>query len=273
MSLLRIVLVGCALLVYSTGSLASECKNPTALGTSRVLEVDPFDFPLVGKQQYMETLRLKDREVVLTFDDGPEPGVTDQILKDLAQECVKATFFMIGQQAAEDPKLARQVYDAGHTVGFHTFSHIDVEKAAFDKAKADINLGIAAVRDALGEKRPPAPFYRPPFLSMTKEIERYLISRGMMIWSIDVDSDDWMEGAWPVVLGKSRLTPEMEVLERTLSRLELAGKGIVLMHDIKPVTAKMMPRFLSELKARGFKIVHVVPTKPRADKAASATSN
>lgn len=69
---------------------------------------------------------------------------------------------MIGLNAAESPELARRVYDEGHSVGFHTFSHPDVEKITFDKAKADINKGIAAVREALGPTRTAAPFYRPP---------------------------------------------------------------------------------------------------------------
>jgi peptidoglycan/xylan/chitin deacetylase (PgdA/CDA1 family) len=242
-----------------TDASASECKHPDALGTSRVLEVDPHAFPMVGKVQYMETLRLKDREVVLTFDDGPVDEGTDLVLDVLARECAKATFFMIGLNAAESPELARRVYDEGHTVGFHTFSHPDVETITFDKAKADINKGIAAVREALGPTRNAAPFYRPPYLSMTKELERYLHSNGMMIWSIDADSDDWMPG-----------TTDDELLKRTLDRLEEAGKGILLLHDIQPITTRVLPRLLVELKKRNFKLVHVVPTPDKKMKSVAA---
>jgi peptidoglycan/xylan/chitin deacetylase (PgdA/CDA1 family) len=144
-------------------------------------------------------------------------------------------------------------------VGFHTFSHPDVEKMSFDAAKADINKGIAAVREALGPTRAAAPFYRPPYLTMTKELERYLNSQGIMVWSIDVDSDDWAGGT------------DDEVLDRTITRLEEAGKGILLMHDIQPVTTRVLPRLLLELKKRNFKIVHVVPT-PTAVKPSSLVS-
>lgn len=250
------ILLGLVLSTLSAPSVAGDCAgNPDALGTSRTINVKPRDFPLVGKMQYMETLRLRDREVVLTFDDGPMVGQTDQVLKALAHECVKATFFFLGINAAEYPVLAQRAYDEGHTIGYHTFSHPNVEHISFEKAKADINLGIAAVKDALGAKRRPAPFYRPPYLSMTKELERDLTGRGFMVWSIDADSKDWMA-----------LTTENALIARTLKELETAGRGIILMHDIQPVTARAMPRLLAELKKSGFRIVHVVQADERTSK-------
>src|SRR5215813_12741559 len=108
----------------TTGSMAAKpCTNPQALNTSRTIVVGPADFPMVGKQQYMETFRLKDREVILTFDDGPIAPHTDKVLDALAAECVKATFFMMGANVAEAPHFARRAYDEGHSVGTHTFSH------------------------------------------------------------------------------------------------------------------------------------------------------
>ena len=250
------ILLGLVFCTLSAPSLAGDCVgNPDALGTSRIINVKPHEFPLVGKVQYMETLRLRDREVVLTFDDGPMEGQTDQVLKALAHECVKATFFFLGINAAEYPELAQRAYDEGHTIGYHTFSHPNVEQISFEKAKADINLGIAAVKDALGENRRPAPFYRPPYLSMTKELERDLTGRGFMVWSIDADSKDWMA-----------LTTEDALIARTIKELETAGKGIILMHDIQPVTARAMPRLLAELKKRGFQIVHVVQANDQTTK-------
>jgi len=243
----NVILAGLLTAGTHASAVANECKHPDALGTSRVLEVDPRAYPLVGKVQYMETLRLKDREVVLTFDDGPLEEGTEAILGQLARQCAKATFFMIGLNVAESPELARRVYDEGHTVGFHTFNHPDVEKITFEVAKADIEKGMAAVKEALGPTRRAAPFYRPPYLSMTKELERYLNSNGLMVWSIDADSEDWIPAT------------DDALLERTLDSLEKAGKGILLMHDIQQATVRVLPRLLVELKKRGFKLVHVVP--------------
>lgn len=245
-------------LLFSSFQAAAEpeCENADALRTSRILTVDPREYPLVGKMQYMETLPLRDREVVLTFDDGPLDEKTEVILEQLKQQCAKATFFMIGLNAAESPELARRVYDAGHTVGFHTFNHPDVEKMTFEAAKADINKGIAAVTEALGPTRSAAPFYRPPYLSMTRPLERYLTANGYMVWSIDADSEDWVAGT------------DDALLQRTIDRLEEAGKGILLMHDIQPATIRVLPQLLAELKKRNFKLVHVVPPADRTNKAA-----
>src|SRR3569623_1860287 len=104
--------------------LAGDCPgNPDALGTSRTLVVDPREHPRIGTMQYRETLPLKDHEVVLTFDDGPLPKYSNQILKILADECIKATFFEIGEQAKANPEGVRKLIAAGHTVGTHSMTH------------------------------------------------------------------------------------------------------------------------------------------------------
>src|SRR4051812_41661083 len=110
----------------SASAWAAPCPgNPNALGTSRVLAVDPAQYGRLGTMQYSQfpQLPLADREVVLTFDDGPVPPYTDSVLKTLADQCVKATFFMIGRQASQFPETARRVYEAGHSIGTHSQNH------------------------------------------------------------------------------------------------------------------------------------------------------
>jgi peptidoglycan-N-acetylglucosamine deacetylase len=98
--------------------IASECPgNPNALGTSRIMVVDPAEHPRVGSLQYQETLPLNDHEVVLTFDDGPLPPYTTHILDTLASNCVKATFFIVGRMANSSPDLVRRAFREGHTIG------------------------------------------------------------------------------------------------------------------------------------------------------------
>src|SRR3954447_10387190 len=93
---------------------AADCPgHPDALGTSRTLVVDPREHPRIGTMQYPETLPLEDHEVVLTFDDGPLPRNSDQVLAILAAQCIKATFFTIGRQARENPEGVRKLRDAG----------------------------------------------------------------------------------------------------------------------------------------------------------------
>src|SRR5262245_60086366 len=97
--------------------------HPDAIGTSRTLVVDPRAHPRIGSMQYPETLPLADHEVVLTFDDGPLPKNSNQVLQILADNCVKATFFIIGEQARANPEGVRKLIAAGHTVGTHSQRH------------------------------------------------------------------------------------------------------------------------------------------------------
>ena len=164
------------------------CGRPGALGVSRVISVDPRVTPVVGGQDYGVRLPLAPGEVVLTFDDGPNPSSTNQVLKALADECLRATFFMVGRQARAHPQTVRQVRAAGHTIGTHSQNH-PLGRLPFARAKYEIDAGIASVTAALGTS--PAPFFRFPGLYRTREAERYLQERGITVWSVDVDSNDW----------------------------------------------------------------------------------
>jgi len=243
--MVRGVLIVCAVLAFGCADAwASSCRNPNALGVSRVISVDARTLPVVGVQDYGVRLPLAPGEVVLTFDDGPNPGSTSSILRTLADECLHATFFMVGRQARAHPETARQVLAAGHTIGTHTQNH-PLRRLPLNGEIREIETGIASVSAALG--RQPAPFFRFPGLYRTREAEQYLHQHGIVVWSVDVDSYDW----------KHNDTTAM--LNSTVARLQARRGGILLMHDIKPRTARVLPKLLAMLKARGFHIVHVVP--------------
>jgi peptidoglycan/xylan/chitin deacetylase (PgdA/CDA1 family) len=145
---LRILWALAALLVIMTGpTFAAECAGkPDALGTSRTLMVDPTEHVRLGIMQYPETLPLSDHEVVLTFDDGPLPPYTSRALDILASECVKATFFLVGQMAKAHPGTVRQIQAAGHTIGTHSNSHpFTFHRMTREQADAEVEGGIAAV--------------------------------------------------------------------------------------------------------------------------------
>src|SRR5579863_4397741 len=98
-------LLGC---IATQTASANNCPgHPDAIGTSRTLVVDPRAHPRIGSMQYPETLPLQDHEVVLSFDDGPLPRNSNQVLQILADNCVKATFFEIGEQARAYPEGIR----------------------------------------------------------------------------------------------------------------------------------------------------------------------
>ena len=229
---------------------ATECPAD-ALGVSRTITVDPSEHRLVGSWQYGESLPLNDHEVVLTFDDGPLPPYTDRVLELLAGECVKATFFMVGRMVQAYPAAVQRVYNEGHTIANHSQTHpFTFHKMSVDQASREIEGGFSSLRTALGDPKAVAPFFRFPGLLRQTAVEQYLADHGDMAWSVDLAADDWTH------------INNREVARRAISRLEARGKGILLLHDIQPATALAMPEILKELKARGFKIVHVVPATP-----------
>ena len=237
---------------------AAECP-PGALGVARTLVVDPREHTRIGAMQYGETLPLEDKEVVLTFDDGPVPRHTGSVLETLASECTKATFFMVGQMANAYPAMVRRVHDEGHTVANHSQTHpFTFSRMSVPQAAAQIEGGFTSIRAALGDPDAVAPFFRIPGLLRQDSVEQYLAAHGVMTWSVDVVADDWTH----INAG--------EIARRAVSRLDARGKGVLLLHDIHEKTAVALPVILQELKARGFKIVHVVPAAP--DRPTTATT-
>ena len=229
---------------------AADCPgNPNALGTSRTLVVDPREHPRIGTMQYPETLPLADHEVVLTFDDGPLPRNSNKVLDILAAECVKATFFTIGNMARFAPEGVRKLLAADHTIGTHTQTHpLSMNRMPTERARQEIDDGIASTKAALGDNADAlAPFFRIPGLLRADNVEDYLAEQGIQVWSADFLADDW------------RHISSARVYDLAISRLEANGKGILLLHDIQARTVAALPRILETLKARGYRIVHVVP--------------
>ena len=225
--------------------------NPNALGTSRTLVVDPMEHPRIGTMQYRETLPLKDHEVVLTFDDGPLPPHSTQVLQILASECVKATFFIIGRMAHQFPEGVRRVRAAGHTVATHSENHpLHFERMSPERIRQEIDDGIKHTAEALGDPSAVAPFFRVPGLRRGEVMEDYLVSKGIQSWSADFPADDWLH------------ISSDQVYSRAISRIEAKGRGILLLHDIQARTVAALPRILQTPKARGYRIVHVVPATP-----------
>jgi peptidoglycan/xylan/chitin deacetylase (PgdA/CDA1 family) len=226
------------------------CDKPSGMGLARIVEIDTTGGPGFGFEHFKQYDFLRDKEVVLTFDDGPWPGNTPAVLKALADECLKATFFEIGKHATWHPEITKQVIEAGMTVGTHTWSHKDLARNPYAKdieqAKAEIEMGISAVHMAAGGGKV-APFFRFPALQHPPQLMSYLAERNIGVFSTDIDSRDF------------KLHKPEEVIKSVMSQLEKHGKGIILVHDFKHHTAEALPELLRQLKAGGFKVVHMVP--------------
>lgn len=229
---------------------AAACPRGDALGTARVMTVDPATYPRVGLKSFPQTLPLADKEVVLTFDDGPYPPTTTKVLAALADECVRATFFLIGRNAEANPALVRRIAAAGHTVGHHTWSHRLLDRTGQPESNNEIDRGISADERALhgaATSTPSTPFFRFPGFASTPSLLASLQSRGIAVFGADLWASDW-----------NPMTPEQQLALLT-SRLEQARKGIILLHDTKAQTAKMLPAFLRYLHRNGYRVVHLVP--------------
>ncbi|HET7849211.1 MAG TPA: polysaccharide deacetylase family protein [Pseudolabrys sp.] len=253
--MIRLLTIAAAAVLLPLVARAQPCPgNPDALGTARGLAVDARTTPRVGHKEFTGSLALRDKELVLTFDDGPWPGTTPKVLDALKHECVRATFFLIGRSAAEYPALARRELAEGHTIGHHTYSHALLDRLPIAAAEAQIDRGIEEDELALyGRRRrePTTPFFRFPGFASTPALLDRLGSRDVVVFGADVWASDW-----------NPMTPEQE-LQLILARIERVNHGIVLFHDTKAQTARMLPAFLRALKKRGYRIVQAVPAAPR----------
>ncbi len=268
MRLGRAITISCIALAASVASgmaAAAPCANPNALGLARTVEVDTTGGPGFGFEQYKAHDFLLLKEVVLTFDDGPWPNNTRAVLQALEHHCVKAIFFPIGKHALWHPEILKEVAAAGHTIGGHTWSHANLAggkswprrvakkseaEPPADKAVEEIEKGFSAIKLAIGTQ--PSPFFRFPYLKDPKEALDYLGTRNIAVFSHDLDSFDFK---------KSK--PE-DVIKSVMSKLERKGKGIILMHDFQQHTAAALPALLDELKAKGYKVVHMRAKAPLA---------
>ena len=247
--------VGFVAVLFGIGPASAEsCPgNPDALGTSRTIVVGPQDYQRVGSMQYKEkNLPLNDHEVVLTFDDGPLPPWSDRALDILKSQCVKVTYFIVGEMARVYPDVVRREYEAGDTIGTHSMTHPIFQRLTGDKLAYQIDAGIASVEAALGDPNELAPFFRIPGFGRSDVIEKALADRSLVVFSTDITADDWFRHISPA-----------QIVQRAMSRLEKRGRGILLLHDIHPWTIAALPVLLKELKDHGFHVVQVVPPAPR----------
>jgi len=164
-------------------------------------------------------------------------------LKALADHCVQASFFMNGEPLRQHAALARQVRDAGHTVGMHGYRHEHFSQLPPAAQTADLDAMVATYRTALGAE--PAA-YRFPFLEETPTLLGALKERGVTVMSIDAGAEDWLP----------EQTPQM-LADKLLGQLAKPGGGVILLHDAQDQTAKALPFLLQALKSSGYRVAHL----------------
>lgn len=195
--------------------------------------------------------------VAMTFDDGPNATLTPKLLDLLAAHKMKATFFVVGQNAAEYPEILKRAASEGHEIANHSWSHPDLGKMGDDAVRRELQKTDDAIRAAIGTR---PTLMRPPYGSITARQKAWineLFGYRIIIW--DVDPLDW-----------KRPGPKV-VTNRILN--ETKPGSIILAHDIHPPTIEAMPATFTQLEAKGFKFVTVseliamarpLPPKPAA---------
>lgn len=173
----------------------------------------------------------------LTYDDGPDPKTTPQLLGILKDKNALATFFMQGANASANPGSAKEVTDAGHTVGNHTFSHPYLTKLSAAGVRGEIDRAAAAIRAATGTV---PTFMRPPYGAANAAVQG-AVGMPLILWS--VDSLDWLSKNPAVFVPK--------VLK------EITPGGVVIMHDVHATTIAGQAELITTLQTRGYHLVTV----------------
>jgi peptidoglycan/xylan/chitin deacetylase (PgdA/CDA1 family) len=174
--------------------------------------------------------------VALTFDDGPGAH-TKRLLGTLAQYQARSTFFVIGQNVANNPQIVRDQVAAGHEIGNHTWSHPDLTQLASDEVSDQINLADEAIEAAVGFR---PTYVRPPYGALNPSA-RATIDRPLILWS--VDPRDW------------ECLDSDHVASYVIENVRPGD--VVLMHDVHRTTVDAVPRILDTLAGRGYHFVTV----------------
>ncbi|MBQ3644395.1 MAG: polysaccharide deacetylase family protein [Candidatus Riflebacteria bacterium] len=199
----------------------------------------------LGRSRLKELL-LEKRAVALTFDDGPHPLTTPHILDILKKRHVKATFFVLGIQAKKYPELIKRIYDEGHIVGNHTYSHKNLSKLKTAAIKNEIENTNKLIEKITGEK---PKYIRPPYGAINKTVISAIKDAGMSMVLWTVDTRDWHSKNEKSVLKE---------VDRQLhiSKGDYIG-GAILMHDIYPSTVRSLDPVLDKLAANEYKVYSI----------------
>lgn len=177
------------------------------------------------------------KKIALTFDDGPHPYYTLQLLKGLRKRNVKVTFFITGKNAEAYPEIVKEIYEDGHLIGNHTYSHTQYSSRNEESFKQEILRTNEVIREITGED---TIYVRPPYGSWNKEFEKEL-NMFPVLWTID--PKDWCSSD---VAG---------IVRRVCSKAE--ENEIILMHDQYKSTVTAALKVIDELTEEGYEFVTV----------------
>ena len=239
---ISLTLWGSVVIVYANGSHTRVQVTPTPIPTQVIVDKPATVSPQIKGSVFSQG-SSNQPEIALTFDDGPSPLYTPQILNILHDNGVHATFFCIGEQVQNSPDLVQQEAAAGHVVANHSWDHPDLTTLTDDQVHAQLADTSNALQSADGQ----APvFFRPPYGAINEDVQEQAATLGLqpILWNID--TLDWeLPGSAAIVQ----------------TALDNASNGaVILMHDgggDRSQTVAALPEIISGLKARGFQLVTI----------------
>lgn len=235
------------LVVYFQPGTVAESKQGivTVRGKMSYLQsilAEPFRTELTEATETLPLAQDNRKRVALTFDDGPHPKVTEQILAILDEFDAKATFFMLGNKIEQYPEIAQDAKNRGHEIGNHTWTHPVLTKLPIDEVKEEFNKTENIIFDTIGEH---STVFRPPFGATNDEIKA-LFSVSSVNWSID--TLDW----------KHRNS--QKILQ--ILKANMHNNAVVLMHDIHQPTADGLRAVMQYLQDEGYEFLTVSEVLP-----------
>ncbi|WP_274364102.1 polysaccharide deacetylase family protein [Paenibacillus thermotolerans] len=198
----------------------------------------------MNKSELIRKVNTEHKAVAFTFDDGPDPAYTSELLDIFKSVSGKATFFMVGDQMKKYPELVRQVHEHGHEIGNHTLTHPYLSKLSADESMNEIAATALVAKELTGKL--PATF-RPPYLDYTKDIVTICKTiANRMIGAVNLDTEDWA-------------APGVDHIVKT-SRKHLANGAILIYHDgfgDRSQTVEAVRILVKEAADQGYKLVTV----------------
>lgn len=247
MRTIHLLTIVCFISVISSPAQAEQGCDDDALGVHRTMTIPVGIAPGVYDWRQIQS-DLKDKEIILTFDDGPSPDTNDQIVNLLKAECLKATFFLVGKKAQEYPTLVKNLAAAGHTIGNHSWSHKRFTEIDDSEVQQEVSQGIRAVEEALAPDYHGSQYFRFPHLSHNPMSDLIVHSHGMAAIGTNFMVPDWTD-----------ISPQ-EIHDLMIEQITQRGnKGMLILHDIHPRSIKALELLMSTFKKQGYKIVHLLP--------------
>lgn len=239
LGLLPLSLIACAQEDYTPPNVSC---GEEAIGTHRRIDLTIDSPPILGM--------LKDKEVVLTFDDGPAPGKTNRVLDALANQCATATFFLQGDRAWAHGALVRSIQLAGHSLGAHGWAHNSLMDMSLEDARKDVTRGVDAINKALAEGADTADqrvrLFRFPYVASNPDLDAMVADLGMVAVTVHADGKDW------------ELTAPQDIVDNVMAMLERHNmRGVILLHDPFNSGAAATELLLSRLKEENYRIVAI----------------